>query len=102
MIIYRKAAQLRTRRATTPDPPFWYATAISPYSARRGAPISVDYLDLRASYSDRLEVGVAENVIDDLERSRQRLAGPVLIEAAEFSETVFRRGQDVLRFCRAD
>ena len=97
MIVYRKSTQLRTRRATAPEAPFWCATAVSPYSARRAAPVSIDYIDLRASSSDRLEVAVCEKPAEEL--SRARVAPPLLIEATEFAEAIFRRGEDILEFC---
>ena len=56
MIIYRKGGTLRVRRSPAPEPPWWFATAVSPYSARRAMPVSIDYLDLRATSSDRVEV----------------------------------------------
>lgn len=101
MIIYRKAPQLRIQRSQVPEPPFWAATTIAPYGARRAAPLAIDYLELRASSSERLEVPVCENVRDELERfaQRQPIADPALIEATEFAELVFRRGEEVLRFC---
>lgn len=103
MIIYRKSPQLRIKRFTAPEPPWWAATVVAPYSPRRGAPVAIDYLELRASYSDRLEVAVAENVTEELERAAERgaLAGPVLIDAAEFAEVIFRRGQEALQYCHA-
>lgn len=101
MIVYRKASQLRLRRAAAPEPPFWCATTIAPYSSRRSAPVAIDYLDLRASSSDKLEVAVSERVTADLERGA-KLHEPVLIEATEFAERVFRRGDEALAFCRAD
>lgn len=101
MIVYRKTQHLRLTRAQVPEPPFWAATTIAPYSPRRAAPIAVDYLDLRASCSDRFEVTVCENVLDDLERmtTRHPLHAPALIDAAEFAEVIFRRGQEALQFC---
>jgi hypothetical protein len=99
VILYRKAAPLRVRRSAAPAPPFWCATAIAPYGARRAAPVAIDYLGLRATgVMDRLEVGVSDNVRDELERSRM-LTAPVLIDAAETAEAVFRRGEEVLEFC---
>lgn len=100
MIIYRKGAPLRVRRVPAPQPPFWPATIIAPYGPRRAAPVAIDYLALRASAADRLEVPVAENVTDELERTRP-LAEPVLIDAAESTERVFRRGEEALQFCAA-
>ncbi|MEA2165143.1 MAG: hypothetical protein QOK37_3270 [Thermoanaerobaculia bacterium] len=84
-----------------PEPPYWAATTIAPYSARRAAPIAIDFIDLRASAADRFEVSVAENVGDDLERmtARHPLHAPVLIDATEFAETIFRRGQEALQSC---
>lgn len=102
MILYRKGAPLRIRRAAVPEPPFWAATTIAPYSARRAA-LSIDYLDFRASYADRLEVNVCENVHDELERAerKQPLRAPVLIEATELAEIVFRRGDETAEYCDA-
>lgn len=103
MIIYRKAPQLRIVRAAAPEPPFWQATTIAPYSARRGAPIAIDYLDLTATFISKLEVSVAEHVVEDLERTteRQPLRAPVLVDATEFAEQVFRRGDEIVEFCSA-
>ena len=98
MIIYRKTQQLRMQRSAIPAPPFWAATTIAPYGARRAAPIAIDYLELRASCSDRMEVTVCDDVRDELERS-PRIAEPAMIEATEFAEVVFRRGEEALRFC---
>lgn len=101
MILYRKAAPLRIRRTSAPEAPFWAATTIAPYGTRRAAPIAIDYTALRASASDKLEVGVCDDVRDELERARS-FADPVLIDAAESAETVFRRGEQVLAFCEED
>jgi len=101
LIVYRKTPQLRMRRAAAPEPPFWCAATIAPYSSRRGAPIAIDYLDLRASASDKLDVAVCDRVTSELERGPE-LREPVLIEATEFAEEVFRRGDEALAFCRQD
>lgn len=103
MILYRKTPHLKLSRAVTPEPPFWAATTIAPYAARRATPISVDYLTLRASFVERAEVTVCENVVDEIERAtlRQALGEPALIEASEAAEVVFRRGEDALRACEA-
>jgi hypothetical protein len=99
VILYRKAAPLRVRRSAAPAAPFWCATAIAPYSAKRSAPIAIDYLSLRATgVAEKLEVGVSDDVRDELERARA-ITGPVLIDAAESAEIVFRRGEAVLAFC---
>ncbi|HYI07890.1 MAG TPA: hypothetical protein VEK57_02360 [Thermoanaerobaculia bacterium] len=97
MILYRKAAPLRVRRSASPEPPFWCATALSPYGSKRAAPIAIDYLALRATAAEKLEVGVCDTVRDELERTRMP-AEPVLVEAAEAAETVFRRGEEALAF----
>lgn len=98
MILYRKVQQLRTRRATAPEPPFFAATSIAPYSARRATPVAIDYIALRASGADKLDVNVCENVRDELDRARA-MDGPVLIDAAESAEVVFHRGADALAWC---
>ena len=101
MIVYKKTPHLRLTRAQVPEPPYWAATTIAPYSPRRAAPIAIDYLDLRASCAERFEVSVCENVRDDLERSTTRhpLHTPALIDAAEFAEVIFGRGEEALQFC---
>ena len=96
MIVYRKAAPLRIKRSAAPEPPWWFATALAPYGPRRATPVAVDYLDLRASGAERVDVTVAADVRDDLERTSTRIAGPVLIDAAEVAETIFRRGAEAL------
>ena len=98
MILYRKTQQLRIQRSPFPEPPFWPATTLAPYSARRAAPLAIDYLELRATSAERLEVAVCADVRDELERT-SRLIEPVLIDAAESAEVVFRRGEEALRFC---
>ena len=98
MIVYRKSTQLRVRRSAAPEPPFWGATLVAPYSARRSAPVAIDYVELRASAGDRLEVPVSENIVDQLERSNLRIVPPVFIEASEFAESIFLRGDEVLAF----
>lgn len=100
MILYRKSPQLRIRRTPAPAPPFWTATTIAPYGPRRATPVAIDYPALRATgAADRLEVTVADDVRDELERTRP-IAGPVLIDATEAAEETFRRGEEALAFCR--
>ena len=99
MILYRKTASLRIRRATAPAAPFWYATAVAPYAAKRAAPVAIDYLALHATgVAEKLEVSVCEDVRDELERARA-IEAPVLIDAAEIAEVVFRRGETALAYC---
>jgi hypothetical protein len=100
VIVYKKTPHLRLTRAQVPEPPYWAATTIAPYSPRRAAPIAIDYVDLRASCAERFEVSVCDNVRDDLERSTARhpLHAPVLIDAAEFAEVIFGRGEEALQF----
>lgn len=101
MILYRKAPSLRIVRAAVPEPPYWAATTIAPYSARRAAPVAVDYGALTATSAARLEVNVCDDVRDELERvsQRHRVVGPLLIDATESAEMVYRRGDDALQCC---
>jgi hypothetical protein len=98
VIIYRKSAPLRIKRSAFPAPPYWYASALAPYGPRRAAPVAIDYVELRATGAGRMEVAVTENPSDEMERGgwRQRMDAPVLIDAAESAETVFRRGEEIL------
>jgi len=98
VILYKKAPSLRIVRASVPEPPFWAATTIAPYSARRGAPVAIDYLALTASAPKRMEVEVCE----DLERGGwRRIVDPILIDASESAEVVYRRGDDALQLVDA-
>ena len=101
MILYRKQAPLRIKRAAAPQPPFWCSSFVAPYGPRRAEPVAIDYLALRATANDRLEVTVCDRARDELERMRV-IDGPVFIEAAEQTEAVFRRGEEVLEFCDAN
>jgi len=78
------------RRLAAPEPPFWAATTVSPYSSRRTTPIAIDYLTLRATAGERLDVTVCERI-----ELPPRIDGPVLIEATGTAETVFRRGEEI-------
>lgn len=98
MILYRKVPQLRLRRASAPAAPFWPATVIAPYAARRATPIAIDYVELRATGAEKLEVTVCDDVREELERART-IAAPVLIDAAENAEEVFRRGAEARTWC---
>ena len=98
MILYRKVPQLRVRRWPAPEPPFWAATAVLPYAARRATPVAVDYLAQRAAGADKLEVTVCANVRDELDRMRT-IGSPVLIDAVENAEVVFRRGDEAMAWC---
>lgn len=60
--------------------------------------MAIDYVSLRASGAEKLEVTVCANVRDELERSRA-IAAPVLIDAAGNAEVVFRRGEEALAWC---
>jgi hypothetical protein len=60
--------------------------------------MAVDYLALRASGAERVEVTVCENVRDELERARN-FAAPVLVDAAGAAEIVFRRGDESMAWC---
>lgn len=79
---------------SAPEPPFWCAAAIAPYGAKRATPVAIDYLTSRATANERAEVTVCENVRGELERAR--LDAPVLIDATEAAEVVFRRGEEAL------
>ena len=90
MILYRKTPQLRIRRAAAPEPPYWAATTIAPYGSRRATPLAIDYLDLRASAADKLEVTVCDRI-----ELPQRFDAPVLIDATGNAEIVFGRGAEI-------
>ncbi len=101
MILYKKTQQLRVRRQPAPEPPFWAATTIEPYGPRRAEPVSIDYFELDTAITRRNDVTVCQDVTDEMERlvERSPLHAPVLIDATESAERVFRRGDEALRFC---
>lgn len=103
MIVYKKTPQLRIRRHAAPEPPWWCAVSVAPYGTRRAAPLAIDYIDLHADVVEKMEVPVAEEVTSELDRidRKQPLAAPLLIEASEFAEHVFRRGDEIHRWCDA-
>lgn len=89
MILYRKTPHARVQRFAFPEPPFWAATAIAPYSTRRAQPVAIDYFELHATGANRLECSVAERV------EVQRVDAPLLIDAAEWTEVIYRRGDAI-------
>ena len=111
MILYRQTPSLRVVRAAVPEPPYWAATTIAPYSARRGAPLAIDYIGLTAAAPKRMDVDVCDDVhvesggraaaLIDSGGMAAALHSPVLIDAAESAEVVYRRGDDALRLCDA-
>jgi hypothetical protein len=100
LIIYRQEAPLKVRRAGAPEPPFYCATAIRPYSFPRDEGAAIDFVDGTATSSSRLEVTVCANVVDQLERERF-LAEPVLIDATSAAEELFGGGKQGASFCRS-
>jgi hypothetical protein len=103
LILYRKSPALRIVRALSPQPPFWAATTLAPYGSRRGSLVSIDYVELRASHSEKAEVTVCEHPLAELSRWRERhvLTAPLLVEASEGAEVVYHRGQELMELlCR--
>jgi hypothetical protein len=102
LIAYRKTPGLRTVRFTVPQPPFWCATAIAPYSGRSDVPVSIDYLAAQARQADRPDVNVCQSVEDEIERLEEKspLTAPILIDASGSAEVTYRRGEAALRCCR--
>jgi len=90
VILYRKTPQLRVRRAVAPEPPYWAATTIAPYGSRRAIPLAIDYLDLRATAAEKLEVTVCDRI-----ELPSRVDAPVLIDATGNAEIVFGRGAEL-------
>lgn len=100
MILFRKGSSVRVRRSAVPVPPYWCATSIALYGAKRATPIAIDFLDLRVTHSERLETTIVDDPVAELERLelRQPLQAPLLIDAAESAEIVFRRGAATLAY----
>lgn len=92
MILYRKTPQLKVRRAAAPSPPWWAATTIAPYGSRRATPLAIDYLDLRATAAEKLEVTVCDRI-----ELPSRIDPPVVVDATGNAEEVFARGAELAR-----
>jgi hypothetical protein len=100
LITHQKISQLRLERATWPQAPFWQATTVAPYGAPRGHDLALNYLTLSATGKARREITVTRGVAGVLERE-QRLDEPVLVESADVTETIFRRGEEAMRVLQA-
>ncbi len=96
MIVYRKGATLRLLRHTAPDPPFWAAGTVLPYSTRRTAPVAIDWVNLIASGIDNETVEVAEAPGESIARSPY-LHSPLLVDATGPGELIYRRGEQAAR-----
>ncbi|MGK2855929.1 MAG: hypothetical protein ACSLFQ_01850 [Thermoanaerobaculia bacterium] len=96
MITHQKISQLRLERATHPQAPFWQATTVVPYGAPRGQGVAINYLSLSATGKAKRDVTVTRAVAGQLERE-PRLDEPVLVESAEVTEAIFRRGEEAMR-----
>lgn len=64
---------------------------IAPYSARRASPVAIDYIALQATAGRRFECAVGDA------NAAEAGPGPVLIEAAEWSEVIYGRGEAALQ-----
>jgi hypothetical protein len=96
LITHQKVSELRLERATWPQAPFWQATTVAPYGAPRGHEVAVNYLTLTATGKAKRDITVTRSVAGRLERE-QRLDEPVLVESADATETIFRRGEEAMR-----
>lgn len=95
MIRHTAGRAIRLRRFDVPQPPFWCATAVSPYQGPRRSGVAVDWLNLRATAPSRGELAVSEDPVDMLQREK-RVRGPMLIDACGFAEVVHGRGEALL------
>lgn len=98
MIVFRKGGSLRLLRHTSPDPPFWAAGTVLPYSSRRATPVAIDWLNLSATAAEYEEVQVAQNVPDAISRAGY-VHEPLLIEATGPGELTYRRGAEAAHAC---
>jgi len=95
LITHRKTTQLRIQRSAFPQPPFWQAVTVAPYGLSRGLPVQLNYATLTAGAKAKVDVSVTRSVRDQLERERF-VESPALVEAADVSELIYRRGEDAL------
>jgi hypothetical protein len=96
LIVYRKGAPLRLLRHTAPDPPFWAAGTVLPYSPRRTTPLAIDWVNLVATGSESEVVEIADAPGETISRSSY-LRAPLLVDATGPGELVYRRGEEAAR-----
>lgn len=94
MIRYRKSGAPILLRAPAPEPPFWAATTIAPYSFPRSKPLALDYVALTGTGTERAEVTVSNDPPEQIP------AGSILIDATERAEAVYGRGAAIHRAIR--
>lgn len=94
MIVYRKGGALRLLRHTAPDPPFWAAGTVLPYSGCHTSRIVIDWINLVASGSDYEEVEIADGAGETIAASNY-LHPPLLIDATGSGEIVYRKGDEI-------
>lgn len=95
MIRHSMGRALRLRRFDVPQPPFWCATAVSPYQGPRRSGVAVDWMSLRATAPTGGELSVSRDPVDMLQRER-KVRAPWLIDACGFAEVVHGRGGALL------
>ncbi|HEU5163438.1 MAG TPA: hypothetical protein VFV54_09860 [Thermoanaerobaculia bacterium] len=96
MIVYRKGSALRLLRHTAPDPPFWAAGTVLPYSPKRTTPLAIDWVNLIATGSDSETVEIADAPGETIARSPY-LRSPLLVDATGPGELIYRRGEEASR-----
>jgi hypothetical protein len=96
LIVFRTGAPLRLLRHTAPDPPFWAAGTVLPYSTRKTAPVAIDWVNLIATGVDNETVDVAEAPGETIARS-PFLHSPLLVDATGPGELIYRRGEQAAR-----
>lgn len=90
MISYRSTPSARTTRWSAPEPPYWAAASISPYSSPRETPLAIDLVELTLRGEQQLAVDVAE--LESVGGSTEK---PLLIDAAGPAELIYRRGEAI-------
>ncbi len=96
MITYRQVPSLRVVSQSSPQPPFWSRTTVSPYGSIRTAPLALDYQNLTLSAHSRVEVAVCDDVAARLLESAVPFDDPLLIDATESGEKIFGRAEQAL------
>lgn len=86
MTSYRRRETLRARRYVAPEPPFFCATALSPYTSGGDPFIAIDLIDGLATAADRDELAVCHDSAAELERMKM-LREPLLIDGSSTAET---------------
>jgi len=98
LIQIRKTRKLRIVTEAAPRTPLWARTTILPAWPPAHHALSIDLGNLTASAAPRA-IDVCAEPADQLNRERQRLVAPAVVDARGVAEPTYRGGSEASGFC---